>query len=159
MQALSPEAARLRATRLAAFRAESQGAREREQEARAAALIVRRPITQQRHGDTEIGLEIIPQKESHAGARRRERQAVAQTVPMVPDRAGVTQGVELVAAPVAEVELLVEAQLERASKAVVAADLGCAIAPGESCAAEVNRGRDAVWLAADNLGDQASVSV
>src|SRR5882724_9781036 len=98
MRARSAEAVWLEAVGLTALRTEPECAREREQEARAAPFVVRRPVAQ-RHGDAEIGLDIIPQEEPHAGARRRQRQAVAQAIAVVPDCAGVAEGVELVAAP------------------------------------------------------------
>src|SRR6478735_7424272 len=135
------KARQLEAAAPTAFGAEPECAREGEQEAWAAALVVWRPVAQG-DGYAEIGLKIIRQKEPHAGSGRCQRQAVAQAVAVVPDCAGVAKGVELIAGPVAEIELLVEAQLERAGKTVVAADLGRAIAPAESRAAEIELLRD-----------------
>ena len=126
----------LEAAAPAAFGAEPECARQREQETRAAALVVRRPVAQG-DGHPEVGLEIVPQEEPRADSGRCQRQAVAQPVAVVPDCAGVAEGVELVAGPVAEIELLIEAQLERAGKTVVAADLGCAVAPAEGRDAEL----------------------
>src|SRR3954452_17242910 len=131
-----PDAQQLEAAAPATFGAEPERARQREQEARAAALVVGRPVAQG-DGHAEIGLEFVRQEEPYASSGRGQRQALAQAVTVVPDCAGVTEGVELIAGPVAEIELLVEAQFEGAGKTVVAADFGCAIAAPEGSAAEI----------------------
>src|SRR5215472_14814270 len=108
---------------------------DREQEARGARRIVGRAVAE-REGDAEIGLEIVPEEEADAAAGRGQREAIADIVAVVPDRAGVDEAVKLIAREVAEIRPLVEAQLEGTGKAVVATDLGRAVAAPERCAAE-----------------------
>ena len=126
----------LEAVSLAAFRAELERARQREQEARAASLVVGRAVAE-RHGDAEIGLKVVPQEQTDAAASRCQGKAVAQAIAIVPDRACVGKAIELIAAPVAEVDALVEAELERTGQTIVTADLGCTIAAAEGSPTEI----------------------
>ena len=99
-----------------------------------------------RNGDADIGLPIVEQEKANTAADGRERKSFAKTVTGVPCGAGVNEAVELVAAPVSIVDLLVEAQFERAGDAVVAADLGAAVATAERDAAEIEllRGKERI---------------
>src|SRR5437868_39012 len=110
------------------LRAQLEGVRQREQQARAAPFIVRRSVAQrERHAD--IGPQVIPQEEAHAGAGRSQRKTVVDAVAVIPGRAGVDEAIELIAAQISKVQLLIETKFERAGNAVVATDLGTAIAP------------------------------
>src|SRR4029453_17214661 len=110
--------------------------RQREQEDRIPRPIVRRAVAE-RHRDAEIGLEIAAEEQANAPTSRGQRGAVGGTQPVPPDEPAVEKAVELKAGPVFVSEPLVVAQLEGARDAVVAADLGRAIAAPERDAADI----------------------
>src|SRR6266478_5168900 len=126
----------LKAARLRSFGAELEGVRQRKQQPGAAARVVGCAVAK-RHGHTDVSPQVAAQKEPHAAAGRRERQTVGVAVAVVPGRAGVDEAVELITGQVLKAQLLIETQFERTGDAVVAADLGAAIATSESRAAQV----------------------
>src|SRR5690242_3884350 len=125
----------LETARCGALRAKPERIRQREQEARMTRPIVRRAVAE-RHGDAEIGRQVAAEEETHAAACRGQRRAIRRTPAVPPDEAAVDEAVELEAGEVCVVQFLIEAQFERAGNAVVAADLGRAIAASEGDAAE-----------------------
>src|SRR5947209_16406567 len=98
---------------------------------------VGRRAVAERHGDAEIGLQVAAEEQTHAAARRGQRGAIGRMQAVPPDQSAVDKTVELEAGPVFVIQLLVEAQLEQAGNAVVAADLGRAIAAPKGEAAEI----------------------
>ena len=145
-------------------RAEFERAGEREQHARAAAKIIRRAIGE-RHRAADVGLQTVPQEKANTAAGRGQRQSIVDAKAVVPRRTAVDEAVELIAAQILPVQPLIEPQLDRAGNAVVAADLGTAIAAAKGGAAEIEllRGETAArrphWPAEANFNDQASDSV
>jgi hypothetical protein len=90
-----------------------------------------------REGHAHAGLQVIGQIHAHAGADRGEREPVARREAVVPDRAALEEAVELIALQPGVVEAVIEAQLERACHAVVAARFAAAVAAPEGGAAEI----------------------
>src|ERR1700688_2856222 len=116
--------------------AELEGVGQGEQQTRAAARIVRRAVAQWK-GHRDIGLQIAAQKEPHAGACRGQRKAIIVAESVVPGSTRVDETIELIAGQVTEVQTPIEAQFKRAGDAVVAADLGAAIAAPEGGGPEI----------------------
>src|SRR5712672_3293901 len=89
------------------------------------------------HGHGEVGPQVATEKQSHAGAGRRERKTVGVAKSIVPGRAGVDEAVKLITGQVFKGQLLIETQFKRTGDAVVAADLGAAITSPEGRATQV----------------------
>ncbi len=85
----------------------------------------------ERDGDADVGLQIVEQEQANAAAGGCQREAFAKTVTGVPGHAAVDKAIELIAAEIAIIQLLIETQFERTREPVIAADLGAAIAASE----------------------------